>query len=409
MTRDPASGSSRLPWDVAVVSWLLLAMALLDAPAMLGLAAVGMPHAIRDRDPLQWGAMAMVAIRFTITMIAAYQLRALRPWARWWLVLDSLLGAATFAVDPPDGDEIRLHWQQWIVGGYKAFDAVHWAARYCVPLGTLLVLARSRDDFGELGTRERALVGIGIGVLACALVSLAHLEARALQEMMAARARESMAPRAPDGSHAVRADGIVTLRPMFRGRPLGDVPSELVTVKLHGHVIPNDQPTAFGPDGVLQRPWRVRHGRIKVLRVPVGQYGAVVTVNRPTVSSDGDLRGYKTLRTKTGAEHVSIPLAEVMRLTRPSQDGVATVTSPVEIAWEPIPGTSRYEAALVPDDDSSMQDDTVYPHAVLSAPRWRVSAPPGAWGIHLSAFGKRDELLGELVRQPILVVATPTH
>jgi hypothetical protein len=88
---------------------------------------------------------------------------------------------------------------------------------------------------------------------------------------------------------------------------------------------------------------------------------------------------------------------------------VATVTSPVEIGWEPIPGTSRYEVTLVPDDDLSMQDDTVYLQAVLSAPPWRVSVPPGAWGIELRAFGKHDELLGELVRRRIVVVATPAR
>jgi hypothetical protein len=162
------------------------------------------------------------------------------------------------------------------------------------------------------------------------------------------------------------------------------------------------------PGGVLARPWRVRHGRIKVGHVPTAEYGAEITIARSDVEAGpvgGRLHGYRpfVVAPSTGVVQLPVTLVETMRTTRPRPGDVA---SPLAIAWEPIPGATRYEAALIPDDDAATASD-VDPHAVVVIPEWHVEVPLGTWGIQLRAIGENDEVLGELSERRYFLVWPP--
>src|SRR6185369_2797619 len=134
-------------------------------------------------------------------------------------------------------------------------------------------------------------------------------------------------------------------------------------------------------------------GRIKVGRVPAAQYQAEITVAPSDLGlslAGGQLHGRRAFSAgAAGQVQLPIRLVETIRLTRPPP---GDVTSPLAIAWEPVPGTTRYEASLVPDDDTAAASGLDL-HAVVAVPEWRVEAPTGAWSIRLRAIGDHDELL----------------
>src|SRR6185369_2493710 len=118
--------------DVRLLSWLVLAISLVDAVHPLGVLFVPIDvyMAAAEHRPLvppvlEWLAMAA---RLVITLVAAYQLRVLRSWARWWLVCAALVSLGLFVQHPPDAAELGFRWRQWMVGGGDSFDAFHWVA-----------------------------------------------------------------------------------------------------------------------------------------------------------------------------------------------------------------------------------------------------------------------------------------
>jgi hypothetical protein len=403
MVPEPTPESRRAPSDVLLLSCLILVLAVLSLPMMVRWVWDGLLWALRgDVRPL--GFMSVALVRFAVTNLAAYELQSMRPWARWWLVLGALLNVALVAWSPPDVEQLRVRWQAWTAGGWQAFEAFSWASHFVLPLVTLVVLGRPRRDFPALTTRARAAVGAGIGAIACSYVLLPMLPRRASVARLEA-------PVETPAESALVGEGTVTLRPTFLGKPLGELPAERLSVKLQAYTVQRHaQSEGWTPGAVLDLPWDVRGDVIEIPGVPAGHYEATVVVRRPAdADARGDLRGSRMQAFRTGSVpvHLDVPLDEVMRLTAPRASGeVATVTSPVEIAWEPVQGATGYHLALLPDDDFVVKDDGEVT-AVLVEPRMRVDLTPGAYGIELAASDAEDRMLGRLSLKRILVVVDP--
>jgi hypothetical protein len=247
-----------------------------------------------------------------------------------------------------------------------------------------------------MGVRERVLVCAGIGLVAVFAYRDARRRAWANATQRATYVRSVLAGE----------DVMMTLRPTRLGRPLADVPADRLAVTLRTC-------TALQCGGeVLERPWHVRGDAVEIAMVPAAIYEATIVVRRPAyaaVDAPGELRGSIThaLTIGSGPVRLNVPLHEVIRVTQPPVDTeFPTVTSPVEVAWQPIHGAAGYELMLLPDDDYVVKNDGEVT-ATTTAPGLRVDLSPGGWSVELAAVDDEDRLLARLSTQRIFVVVDP--
>jgi hypothetical protein len=410
---DAPGPRRRVPWDVLLVSYLVLVACVLDGIEMLGLVFSGIPEAVIAGNLEQLAAALIVIGRYVTSVCAAVQLRALRPWARLWLALLALVSVVLM----PSADEIVEHLGALSRGGMESFSAARWLARYVFPLVTLVVLARPRDDFPPLAPRARRAVFAAVGVL----LVFGRVQAWWRERPSWERPPRPLAPQsprivAPDPSiRAATPRGEVTikLRLLFHGRPFADVVPERLSLVLQAYEVttvkggPSGTTQAYVPQGTFEGPRTFRDGLIEVGPVPDGYYDARVTVHRGSASggepTPGDLVGRGTYVGDGGssATTIGVPLMEVMHLEAPQHR--ARLASPVTITWRAVAGASRYEAILVPMfnvDDADFGEIS----ATVTEPRWVISVPPGEWMLSVSAFVNEGEEVGILLGEPKFVV-----
>ena len=401
---DPSRGA---PWDILLVSSLVLATCFLDSIDMLGLLLSGIPASVRAGDLEQLAAMLISIGRYAATAIAALQLRALRPWARLWLALLAFVSVVFWR---SGFDEIAEQLRALPRGGMEAFVAAQWLAHHVFPIVTLAVLGRPREDFPPLAPRARWIVIAGVVLLMMFGRFQRWWHARpGVEPPRSSRVAHDDATARPQPALAP-GEATLTIRPTFRGRPLDGMARERVSLTLDRSEVtkvqngPHGTAASYDPVGPLDRPWTVHDGLIEVPRVPAALYEVKVTITGD--AARGDLVGSAgyLFHAANGPASVDVTLIEAIRLSAPQQG--APVSSPLTVAWQPVAGADRYIAHLFPSEgDGAAGRDII---ATVTEARWVVDVPPGEWTLSLDAnMGEDHETIAVLFEEPKFVVRTP--
>jgi hypothetical protein len=387
-----------VPRDIRFIGWATIALCGLTVAQL----TEHLPLLVAE-SPLSPGFATGVRIGFAqtaIALLAAGRLLALKPWARLWLVLYSLMNLAIFAMWPPSLETLQSVWWGALArGGIYMFFAWTWILDCMLAICTLAVLARPRREFPPLRWSGRALVTAGI-LLLVAYHGREHLRGMELT------VESSAAAEAHEQSEPNTGEGVVRLTPTLNGRPIDGFSAADVSISMRRYDIRQADDT--GSPGVVNRifrdeldvDWKVRDGRIELASVPAGHYVLTAAIRR---RAGGDLhaRTRHTFATERGIVDADLPLRMTIRLREPMVAGGQRprLRSPVKLAWDPVPGTYLYEALLFsrkPGNHSFSE--------TLEAPEWVLQLPSGPWTLELAAVAEDGVTIGAVDGQPTFIV-----
>jgi hypothetical protein len=354
-----------------------------------------------------------VTLRSVLQVVAGQHLLEYREWARRYLLF---CAGATLVCSGPALSATSRALSHGGVGLWFIVTIV-------VPLLTLWFLRRPdvAESFPPLPRGERFAVDACAALLLYWVANVLSPVPPQPEQVAAARPNQKL----PSYSSAPIAPGTgpVTLLPTYDGKPVrdfttADVRLTLTAIEEKPFYDPQGVKRSYSVNsvGTIERPWRVRHGRIRIASVPAGLYQVALAIDRNRDNGPGDVGDLGSggtrveLRTGHGPVREVVPLQTRFVLREPETapdrsgkpdmppaftivggwraddfDRLPRVSSPVRFAWDPVPGALRYQVSLACHAfERPVQK-------LVSTPSWTTDLeqcpPPHPWRVWVSAMG----------------------
>jgi hypothetical protein len=418
---------------VVIVGWANVIVA-----AVMGwLALAAMTSVIARSGGWELLRIVVAVVWAVVQLVAGLELVDRRDWARRWLMYGAAVHLALIAEAFASAGMPAV---REMIASSRTFEGMALRllplAAYAVPVVTLVYLARPavRASFPQTNRREWLLVDAPVVALAL-LAVVSWFDGRLLR-------REAPSSASPLWSKPIEPGvGNATLVPTYDGQPIADFTAadmrfSLTIVKETPYISPVKKvqtSTRVETLGPLERPWRLRRGRITVKRVPAGVYQANIELDRngdEDRGNAGDLvaSAHVELRTGHGPVREQVRLRTIMALREPKTapyarpdagkitarvwptpqeiESLPQVAPHVTFAWDPVPGAVAYDLTVACEGSPTTPLQTK-----VDRPSWTTDLTqcpvPYPWVVYLSARDRVGIPIGHLPLRAFVVDGTP--